>query len=251
MRVDYSNIAQYYDKVRITSPDYLRFWSSKIAHYGLIDRNSRVLDIGCGTGRFTLMLAKITSAEVYAVDPSEDMLDEAKKKDKKKKVTWRKGTAEKLSFPNEYFDCVFMTFVFHQIKNRKKALAEIYRLLRPNGKCVFMTTSYAHIRRSPLYMFPRLAAIDLARFPSLPEFKRILEKGGFRNVHYHLDKYEDHRYAIDDYLKRVKSKHISTLSVLSKEEFERGYEEFKKKLKEKYRDYAEIPHGAYIVSGEK
>lgn len=251
MDVDYSDIARYYDKVRITSPDYLRFWSSKITHYGSIDRNSRVLDIGCGTGRFTLMLSKITKAEVYAVDPSEDMLDEAKKKDKKKKVTWSKGAVEKLSFPNEFFDCVYMTFVFHQIKNRKKAMAEINRVLRPKGKCVFMTTSYAHIRRSPLYMFPGLAAIDLARFPSLPEFKRILKKGGFRNVHYHLNRYEDHGFAIDDYLKRVKSKHISTLSVLSKEEFERGYQVFERRLKEKYLDYVDIPSGVYIVSGEK
>ncbi len=251
MDVDYSDIAQYYDKVRITSPDYLRFWSLKIAHYGSIDRNSRVLDIGCGTGRFTIMLSNITKAEVYAIDPSEDMLDEAKKKDKKKKVTWSKGTAEKLPFSNEFFDCVYMTFVFHQIKNRKKALTEVYRILKPKGKCVFMTTSYAHIKRSPLYMFPGLAAIDLARFPSLPEFKRILEKGGLRNVHYHLDRYKDHGYAVDDYLKRVKSKHISTLSVLSKEEFERGYEEFERRLKEKYLDYVVIPHGVYIVSGEK
>jgi ubiquinone/menaquinone biosynthesis C-methylase UbiE len=251
MRLDYSNIAQYYDKVRITSPDYLRFWSSRIAHYGSVKKHSRVLDIGCGTGRFTLMLAKNTGAEVYAIDPSDDMMGEAKKKDKKKKVRWSKGTAERLSFPNEYFDCVFMTFVFHQIKNRKKSLTEIYRVLKPKGKCVFMTTSYAHIKRSPLYMFPGLAAIDLARFPSLPEFKRILEKGGFSNVHYHLDKYKDHGYAVDDYLKRVKSKHISTLSVLSKEEFERGYEEFKRRLKEKYQDYIKIPHGVYIVSGEK
>jgi len=251
MDVDYSDIARYYDKVRITSPDYLKFWSSKIAHYGSVDRNSRVLDIGCGTGRFTLMLSKITKAEVYAIEPSEDMIGEAIRKDKKKRVDWNKGTAEKLPFSKEFFDCIYMTFVFHQIKNRKKALAEIYRLLRPNGKCVFMTTSYAHIKRSPLYMFPGLAAIDLARFPSLPEFKRILEKGGFRNVHYHLDRYKDHRYVLDDYLKRVKSKHISTLSVLSKEEFVRGYEVFERRFKEKYQDYVDIPSGVYIVSGEK
>jgi len=251
MTIDYSDIAKYYDKVRITTPEYLRFWSSRIAYYGSIKKGSKVLDIGCGTGRFTLMLCKITKADVYAIDPSEEMLGEAKKKDKKKRVFWNLSTAEELLFPSKFYDCVYMTFVFHQIKNRKKAVAEINRILKPKGKCVFMTTSYAHIRRSPLYMFPGLAKIDLARFPSLPEFKRILERGGFRNVHYHLDRYEDHRYAIDDYLNRVKSKHISTLSVLSKEQFERGYEIFERRLKEKYRDYVVIPHGVYIVSGEK
>lgn len=251
MHVDYSDIARYYDKVRITQPDYLKFWSSKIAQYGCIDKNSRVLDIGCGTGRFTLMLSKITNAEVHAIEPSEKMLAEAKKKDKNKRIIWRLGGAEKLPFPKMYFDCVYMTFVFHHIKNRKKALSEMYRVLKQKGRCVIMTTSYGHIRRSPLYLFPGLAEIDLGRFPSLPEFKKILKNVGFKDVHYHIDRYEKNRYAIDDYLKRVKSKHVSTLSVLSEKEFERGYNIFEKRLREKYRDHLEIRHGVYIVSGEK
>ncbi|UCE39126.1 MAG: methyltransferase domain-containing protein [Thermoplasmata archaeon] len=251
MPVDYSDIAGYYDKVRITSPDYLRFWSSRIAQYGSINKNSRVLDIGSGTGRFTLMLSKVTNSEVHAIEPSVDMLDKAMKKDKKKKVNWSKGKAEELAFPDEFFDCVYMTFVFHHIKNRKKALAEIYRILKPKGKCIFMTTSYGHIRRSPLYLFPGLAAIDLGRFPSLPEFKRILKKASFKDVHYHLDKYENQKYSLDDYLKRVKSKHVSTLSVLAEDEFKRGYIIFEKKLRAKYRDFLEIRHGVYLVSGRK
>lgn len=251
MGIDYSNIAEYYDKVRITSPDYMRFWSSMIAFYGSIKKGSKVLDIGCGTGRFTLMLSKITKAEVFAIEPSKEMLGKAMKKDKNKKVIWSKNTAEKLPFPDEFFDCVYMTFVFHHIKNKKKAMAEMYRTLKPKGKCVIVTTSYGHIRRSPLYLFPGLATIDLGRFPSLPEFKVILKKSGFKDVHYHIDKYESKRYAIDDYLNRVKSKHVSTLSLLSEEEFMNGYVIFEKRLKKKYKKYLEIGHGVYSVSGEK
>jgi ubiquinone/menaquinone biosynthesis C-methylase UbiE len=251
MGVDYSKIAMYYDQVRITSPDYLKFWSCRIAHHGSINKHSKVLDIGCGTGRFTLMLSKITGAEVHAIDPSEEMLNEAMKKDKKKNVIWGGGTAEHLPFPDKYFDCVYMTFVFHHIKNRNKAVSEMRRVLAPKGKCVIMTTSHGHIKRAPLYLFPGLADIDLERFPSLIEFKRILIKGGFGNVHYHLDRYKNKRYALDDYLKLVKSKHISTLAVLSEKEFERGYMIFENRLKEKYQRFVGIGHGVYIVSGEK
>ncbi len=251
MGIDYSDIASYYDKVRITSPDYMKFWCSRIAYYGSINKDSKVLDIGCGTGRFTITLAKVTDAQVYAVDPSEEMLSKAKRKDKKNKVIWRKGSAENLQFPDEYFDCVYMTFVFHHIKNRKKAVAEMHRVLKPKGKCVIVTTSYSHIRRSPLYLFPGLAAIDLKRFPSLPEFRGILKKGGFRDVHYHIDKYKIKRIYLEDYLKKVKSKHVSTLSVLSEEEFEQGYKVFEKRMRERYRDYVDLKHGVYIVSGEK
>jgi ubiquinone/menaquinone biosynthesis C-methylase UbiE len=251
MAVDYSDIAKYYDRVRITSPDYLKFWSRRIVYHGSINEDSKVLDIGCGTGRFTTMLSRITKAHVYAIEPSEKMLDRAKEKDKERKVIWKTGNSENLPFHDDFFDCVYMTFVFHQIKNRKKAVSEIYRVLNPKGKCVFMTTSHAHIRRSPLYMFPKLAAVDLARFPSLPAFRQILKKGGFRNVHYHLDSYKDQKYSFDDYLMRVKNKHISTLSVLTDEEFEYGYRVFERKLRERFRDNVVIPLGVYLISGEK
>lgn len=251
MPVNYSELAKSYDKLRITSPDYLEFWSSRIAHYGSINRDSKVLDIGCGTGRFTLMLSKITDAEIQAIEPSQEMLKEAKKKDQMKRIIWRKGTAEKLKFPNEFFDCVFMTFVFHQIKDRKKAVAEMHRILKPKGKCVILTTSSIHIRSSPLYLFPGLRELDLLRFPSLPELKDMLRRGRFKEVHYHLDKYETTRKPIEEYLKLIKGKHVSTLTLLEEEDFQNGYIIFEKRLRKRYKDFVELRHGNYIVSGEK
>jgi ubiquinone/menaquinone biosynthesis C-methylase UbiE len=251
MPVDYSNIASYYDKVRIISPDYLRFWSMRIADYGSIDKSSKVLDIGCGTGRFTSTLYNVSKAKIYAIDPSLDMLNEAIKKDKKRTICWNMARAENLPFPNDFFDCVYMTFVFHQIEDNKKAVAEIQRVLKPSGKCVIMTTSTIHIRDSPLYLFPGLREIDLDRFPSLPELKEILRRGKFKEVHYHLDKYETIRKPIDEYLNLIKGKHVSTLTLLSEEDFQNGYKIFEKRLRKKYKEYVDLRHGNYIVSGEK
>jgi ubiquinone/menaquinone biosynthesis C-methylase UbiE len=251
MPVDYKNIASYYDKVRISTPDYLRFWSMRITDYGSIDKNSRVLDIGCGTGRFTIMLSKISEAEIYTIEPSEDMLNEAVKKDKKKNICWNMAQAENLPFSNDIFDCVYMTFVFHQIKDKKKAVMEMNRVLKPKGKCVIMTTSTIHIRDSPLYLFPGLREIDLDRFPSLPELKEILRRGKFKEVHYHLDKYHTIKKPIEEYLKLIKGKHVSTLTLLTEDDFQKGYKIFEKKLRKKYKDYVELRHGNYIVSGEK
>ncbi|UCF08631.1 MAG: methyltransferase domain-containing protein [Thermoplasmata archaeon] len=250
--MDYTKIARYYDNVRITSPDYLRFWSSRIMQYGSITERSKVLDIGCGTGRFTLMLAKISSAEVYAIDPSDEMLSEAKKKDKKKMVVWRRGGAEKLPFPDEHFDCVYMTFVFHHVKNGRKAISEMRRVLKSKGKCVILTISHGHIRSSPLYLFPGARKIDLARFPTLPELKNMLRRGGFSDVHYHMDRMKSRKMMpINQYLGLVKRKHVSTLTFFDDEEFKRRYRIFKRRLRERYGDCVKLRQGLLLVSGCK
>jgi ubiquinone/menaquinone biosynthesis C-methylase UbiE len=249
--VDYSIIAGYYDEVRAASPEYLKYWSSKVARLGALNREAKVLDIGCGTGRYTIPIASITGAHVFGIEPSEEMLDAAVKKNTHRDICWGRGVGESLAFRGESFDCVLMTFVLHHIEDKKKAISEMFRVLRPGGRCIIITTSHGHIRRSPLYLFPKLAAIDLVRFPSLPWLKSMLEEGGFKNVHYHLDMYGKRRIGIKDLLDRVKRKYISTLDILENEDFVKGYEIFEKQLRNRFEDHVELKHGVYMVSGEK
>lgn len=64
-KVDYTLLSKYYDDVRVQPQNVLEFCLSKIVDLGKISTGSIVLDVGCGTGIYTIPLAKKTNAIVF------------------------------------------------------------------------------------------------------------------------------------------------------------------------------------------
>lgn len=93
-------------------------------------KNKRVLDVGAGTGRLSLSMAKI-GAQVTALDISEQMLKILKNKDKK--ITTIVGDAEALPFPNNTFDIVTAAFLIVHLKDPLAFFDEAYRVLQDGG----------------------------------------------------------------------------------------------------------------------
>lgn len=95
-----------------------------------------VLDIGAGTGRLAIHVAEIVgpAGSVIGVDPLPHRIALAAAKNCPN-FDARIGRAEDLSeFADASFDVVYMNSVFHWIKDKPKALAEIYRVLKPGGR---------------------------------------------------------------------------------------------------------------------
>ena len=233
LRTDYSQIAEYYDKVRPAIAD---MWLSRIMEYGKISKESRVLEIGCGTGRFILGMSALKNAIFYSLDNSVKMLKKAVGKDKERKIRWVLGDVNKLPFKSNYFDCIYMTLVLHHIENKTVALEEIYRTLNSKGTCVIMTKSHSQLKESVFNDFPGLTAIDLKRFPSIPFIKNLMTEIGFRNIHSRLDQHDEGYRLTAEFLNRVGNKYISTLTLLSEDEFKKGFEVFQERIKKKYED---------------
>jgi len=98
-------------------------------------KKGKILDLGCGSGRNFI---KISGLKWYGVDFSEQMLEYAKKDALKKgmKVILKKSNADNLHFEDNYFDYVLCYALLHCIdgKNkRKKAIKEMYRVLKSSG----------------------------------------------------------------------------------------------------------------------
>ncbi|MFW5900704.1 MAG: class I SAM-dependent methyltransferase [Halodesulfurarchaeum sp.] len=108
----------------------------------------RILEIACGTGRFTVMLAE-RDAEVIGLDISRPMLKQGREKAKRAGVTDRlefmRGDAGRLPFPDDYFDAVFAMRFFHLADTPAAFLEEMARVSKD---VVFFDTFNAQSARS-------------------------------------------------------------------------------------------------------
>ncbi|WP_248897456.1 class I SAM-dependent methyltransferase [Haloplanus halobius] len=91
----------------------------------------KVLEIACGTGRFTVMLAE-RGADVVGLDISSAMLSQGREKARSAGVADRieflRGDAARLPFPDDHFDTVFAMRFFHLADTPAKFLAEMSRV---------------------------------------------------------------------------------------------------------------------------
>jgi SAM-dependent methyltransferase len=209
------------------------------------------LDVGCGTGRFPLGMSALKDCMLCALEPSIDMLKQAVAKDKPKCILWVRGDGQHLPFKDDVFDCVYMTLVIHHIEDKELALREIHRVLKNDGNCVIVTNSHSRIKKHVLRDFPGVVEIDLKRFPTIPSLKKTLARVGFRDVHHHILRHERGCISTDEYIERVRNKYISTLTLLSEDEFQRGLRIFEEKVKQKYRGQIKQVDRFVFVVGHK
>ena len=94
----------------------------------------RLLDIGAGTGWWSRILAR-HGFRVTAVEPSAAMRGVGAARSDER-IDWRAGRAEELPLPNAAFDVVLLTTVLEFVAEPLRAMAEAWRVLRPNGTLV-------------------------------------------------------------------------------------------------------------------
>jgi demethylmenaquinone methyltransferase/2-methoxy-6-polyprenyl-1,4-benzoquinol methylase len=124
---DYSRQAEGYDETRSASPSVLR--ALREALRGAPGR--RLADIGGGTGNYALALTR-EGWEPIVVDRSAEMLARAEAKG----LETVEADAQRLPFEDESFDAATMISMLHHVEDRRVALAEARRILRPRGRLV-------------------------------------------------------------------------------------------------------------------
>lgn len=107
-----------------------------------LHKTDRVLDLGCGTGVLTRMIADQLDAEAggvsVGIDAAARMIQVARKKRGKETCRFEVAAAEDLPFENGAFDAVVSSLFFHHVDFdlKAKALSEAWRVLRPQGKLI-------------------------------------------------------------------------------------------------------------------
>jgi ubiquinone/menaquinone biosynthesis C-methylase UbiE len=125
--------ASVYNTARGLPPDTMAMWLETLRNHIDFSNVNHILDLGCGTGRFTSLLAALGRGFVTGVEPSQAMLDMALSSPLDK-IEWKQGEAENIPLPDQSVDLVFMSQVFHHLPDHQKALKQIHRVLTPNGQ---------------------------------------------------------------------------------------------------------------------
>jgi len=185
-------------------------WRNLAARECLASGTKTFLDLGCGTGDLALTVSRIAAREaaIAGLDYSQPMLDRAVTKAHQRRIpiSFIRGDAAALPFPDAALDCVGISFAFRNLTyknpNTRQYLSEVLRVLRPGGRFVIVESSQPpsvifnwifqrHVRWfvRPSGMLVsgnpgayRYLSESVTRFYTAPEAVRLLMETGFSQV---------------------------------------------------------------------
>lgn len=161
--------------------------------------NSKVLDVGCGTGYAVMQLAELLlEGKACGIDISENMIQQAKAKvtdNIRARTEFVKASSDDIPYPENEFDNIICTNSFHHYPDPDKALREMKRVLRPSGRMVIFENapdlSWYTWAWDKVLGFVEKGHI---RYYSSHELGNMINDAGFKNVELCLLKNERFKY---------------------------------------------------------
>jgi arsenite methyltransferase len=149
----------------------------------------RVLDLGCGVGWATRILARLVAdgpeggGQVIGLDVADEMISRARASSKEfENVMYVWGSAQKIPWQENFFDKVLSIESFYYYADQDLALAELFRVMAPNAKLYILINLYRDNHYS-------LRWVDELKVPvqvrSEQEYVELLQKHTFTNVEAH------------------------------------------------------------------
>lgn len=223
MDYDATNMAAVYDQGRSHGPAVLDLWMRTISSL-IEEQPTKILDLGCGTGRFTQDLATYFNAEVIGVDPSAKMLEQAEAKRTDSRVRYEAGRGEAIPLANDSVDLIFMSMVFHHFVDQLQAASECHRVLREKGTVFLRAGTCENIPSYPYVdFFPATRQILAKDLFSCRFMQDVFAEAGFICV---ATKVITQEIAPDfeTYAEKLATRADSVLVQLSDADFQAGLE---------------------------
>ena len=208
----FSSVADKYDLMNdLMSLGVHRLWKHYAVWQSGVRHGQRVLDVAGGSGDLTARFARRVgeAGTVVLADINAAMLGRGRARMIDKgivgNVVYAQCDAERLAFPDDYFDCVSIAFGLRNVTHITLALESMYRVLKPAGRIVVLEFSHPVLlplaRLYDVYSFaviPRMGRVvagdedsyrylveSIRKHPDQAKLKRLLEAAGFERVRYH------------------------------------------------------------------
>lgn len=179
-RVDYEQIASVYDAGRDQPSSHRENWRAVLEPF--IDRDHPLLDLGAGTGQWSMLFAEWFDVEIVAVEPSAGMRAAAAARDQPR-VRALAGSAQHIPLADGSVGTVWLSAVWHHIADPDRAATELHRVLRPGGSVclrgVFPDAGPAQ-DITLLRAFPEATGV-LATFPTIAEVTTQMRGAGLEH----------------------------------------------------------------------
>jgi len=139
---------EYFDHIIKNREKYVYYFerfTKYLSHEKKSEEQPKLLEIGCGMGVDLIRLSRL-NYRCYGIDLADNHIELAKKlfQIHNRDAVIQKGNAEKLDFPDEYFDAVYSAGVIHHTQTPQNAIDEIYRVMKPGGKgCMMLYAKYS------------------------------------------------------------------------------------------------------------
>jgi ubiquinone/menaquinone biosynthesis C-methylase UbiE len=147
-----------------------------------LNRGERVLDLGCGVGWASRIMARMVAPEgqVVGIDISDEMISRARAASRGfDNVMFVWGSAQQLPWQENFFDKVLSVESFYYYADQDRAIAELFRVIAPKGKLYILINLYRENHYS-------LRWVDELKVPvqvrSEQEYVDLLKKHTFENV---------------------------------------------------------------------
>lgn len=186
----------------------------------------RILDLGCGTGYLTSVIAS-SGASVAGIDSSLEMVTKAKTE--YPQIDFQVQSANNFHF-DANFDAVFSNAVLHWIQEKEKVVELVYKYLKKNGRFVFEMGGKHNVEKIIKALQKSLSKhgyvqntdVALWYFPSIGEYASLLESKGFRvmfAMHYDREtKLSDDKNGVKDWLKMFAGAYLNGINEADKED---------------------------------
>jgi demethylmenaquinone methyltransferase/2-methoxy-6-polyprenyl-1,4-benzoquinol methylase len=166
-------------------------WRKKVLQMVAKTNPNIILDIATGTGDLAILMTQTNAKKIIGLDISAGMLEVGNQKIKDKNLSntieMVLADSENMPFEDHYFDAITVAFGVRNFENLEKGLAEIFRVLKPNGIFVILETSvpdktpykqgYTFYSKNILPMIGKLFSKDNAAYGYLSESAAIFPYG--------------------------------------------------------------------------
>jgi ubiquinone/menaquinone biosynthesis C-methylase UbiE len=213
--------AERYDSARELPGETSALWMDKLASLVQQKFISQVLDLGGGTGRFAAMLQKVYKCPVITLDPSIAMLKQGLNRGLNS-IHWISGSAEYIPLDRGSIDLVWLSQVYHHLKNRSLAFQEVSRVLKPTGFLAIRNGTWendSELKWSKC--FPEAKQLDARRMPFQRDITRFVCQQGFVLIEVQT---VNQLYASSyrEYYDKISQRGLSPLISISDEAFNAG-----------------------------